>query len=98
MLPFDQHMLLALMAPRPLYVKSDALDEWADPEATVKSVRLASAAYELYDKPGAILPEIIENEYPYHDGTIAYHCDCGDHDLNCFDWGLYMNFADRFLK
>lgn len=98
MLPFDQHMLLALIAPRPLYVKSDALDEWADPDATVKSIRLASAAYELHGKPGAVLPEVIENETAYHEGTVAYHRDSGDHDLNRFDWGLYMDFADRYLK
>jgi len=98
MLPFDQHMLLALIAPRPLYVKSDLLDEWADPDATVKSVRLASAAYELYGKTGAVLPEEIECEVPYHEGTIAYHKDSGDHILNTYDWHRYMDFADKMLN
>lgn len=98
MLPFDQHMLLSLIAPRPLYVKSDALDEWADPEATVKSIRLASAAYELFGVRGAVLPDEIENDTPYQEGTIAYHRDSGDHTLNSFDWKLYMDFADKYLK
>jgi len=98
MMPFDQHMLLALIAPRPLYVKSDLLDEWADPDATVKSVRLASAAYELYGKTGAVLPEEIECEVPYHEGTIAYHKDSGDHILNTYDWHRYMDFADKMLN
>ena len=43
-------------------------------------------------------PETIEKERPYHEGTTAYHCDSGEHILNRFDWGLYMDFADRYLK
>lgn len=98
MLPVDQHMLLAAIAPRPLYVKSDALDEWADPDAELRSAVLASPAYELYGLPGLIVDEKIELGKKYHDGTIAYHRSPGEHDLSRFDWGCYMDFADKYFK
>lgn len=98
MLPCDQHMLLAMIAPRPLYIKSDALDEWADPDAEVFSARLASSVYELYGKTGLVAEEKIEIEKEYHDGMIAYHRSPIDHNLTTSDWHHYMNFADKHLK
>lgn len=98
MLPVDQHMLLAAIAPRPLYVKSDGLDIWADPEAELKSARLASAAYELYGLRGLIAEEQIQTGKAYHDGMIAYHRSAIDHSLTASDWSFYMDFADKHLK
>lgn len=98
MLPVDQHMLLATIAPRPLYVKSDGLDIWADPEAELKSARLASEVYALYGLTGLVADEEIEIGKAYHDGMIAYHRSEVDHSLRASDWKLYMDFADKHLK
>ena len=98
MLPVDQHMLLAAIAPRPLYVKSDGLDIWADPEAELKSARLASAAYALYGLPGLVAEEDIQIGKAYHDGFIAYHRTAIDHNITHSDWAYYMDFADKHLK
>lgn len=98
MLPLDQHWLLSLIAPRPLYIKSDGLDEWADPEAELFSAKLASAVYELYGKKGVITDEKIVPNKKYHAGTIAYHRTPHEHDLTAFDWQCYMDFADVYLK
>jgi len=99
MLPVDQHMLLACIAPRPLYVKSDIEDEWSDPEAERKSAILASPAYELYGLKGLVIEddEVILGK-KYHEGTIGYHLAPGDHNLTRFDWNCYMDFADKYLK
>lgn len=99
MLPVDQHMLLAAIAPRPLYVKSDDEDEWADPDAELKSARLASPAYELYGLPGVVIDdEEVVLSKKYHDGTIAYHRAPGEHKLSRFDWQCYMDFADKHFN
>lgn len=98
MIPCDQHLLLAAIAPRPLYVKSNADDLWASPDDELKSCFLASPVYELYGKPGLIAQTPVEVGTAYHDGTIAYHRSPGDHDLNAADWQQFMNFADKFLK
>lgn len=96
MLPFDQHYLLAAIAPRPLYVKSNAEDTWAGPEEEVLSCRLASPVYELYGLKGLVADETIEVGKPYHEGNIAYYRGFGGHNLSAEDWQRFMDFADGF--
>lgn len=55
-LPFDQHELLALIAPRYLYVASATEDAWADPDGELLSAKLASAYYEMYGLKGVVVP------------------------------------------
>ena len=99
MLPIDQHMLLAAIAPRPLYIKSDVEDEWSDPDADLKGAVLASPAYELYGLNGVIIDdEEVVLSKKYHEGMIAYHRAPGDHDMTRFDWHCYLDFADKHMK
>lgn len=99
MLPVDQHMLLALIAPRPLYVSSSSEDDWADPNAELFSCRLAGDAYGLYGLDGVKVPESgAEENKAYHDGMIGYHKKTGEHSLTKFDWNYFMDFADKYIK
>ena len=92
-------MLLAAIAPRPLYVKSNEEDAWAGPDEELRSCKLASPVYELYGLSGLVMDdEKVEINKPYHEGTIAYHRAPGDHNLEEYDWKLFMDFADRYLK
>ena len=99
LLPVDQHMLLALMAPRLLYVASSSLDDWADPRSERRACVLASEAYELYGKKGVILPSLeaveVECDTAYHEGTIGYHVASGDHGICPSDWKMFMDFWDK---
>ncbi|MGN1059864.1 MAG: hypothetical protein ACI4QW_05465, partial [Clostridia bacterium] len=88
----------SLIAPRPLYIKSDVLDEWADPDAELLSAKLASPVYELYGKKGVVIHDEVVLDKKYHEGTIAYHRTHHDHDLTRFDWQCYMDFAELYLK
>ena len=74
-LPCDQHMLIAAIAPRLCYVESCSEDLWAAPASERLSCRLAGDAYALYGKKGAVLPEEsdIAADTPYHEGNIGYH-------------------------
>ena len=98
LLPVDQHMLLALIAPRLLYVTSASEDLWADPEKELESCRLASAVYRLFGETGLKAPEQIVLDRQYGEGKIAYHRRTGEHKLTEFDWKLFMDYADRKLK
>lgn len=99
MLPFDQHMLLAAIAPRPLYVASSSEDDWADPYSERLSCRMASEVYELYGKTGVVLPrENVEDNVAYHEGMIGYHCKSGNHGITKFDWNYFMDFSDKYVK
>ncbi len=98
LLPVDQHMLLALLAPRLLYVQSSSWDDWADPAAERLGCRLASEVYEkVYGLPGVRLPAEAEVavDTPYHDGRIGYHMRTGDHAITPRDWQQFMDFWDR---
>ncbi len=97
-LPVDQHMLMALVAPRPLYVASAEEDAWADPYGEYLSLYHAGPAYALYGNPPvkpARLPGVDE---PVRFGLLGYHIRAGGHDVTRFDWEQYLAFADRWLK
>lgn len=94
-MPFDQHELLALIAPRLLAVGSATLDNWAGQKGEFASTVHASPAWGLYGKSGMVGTEFPPAERPMQDGCISYHLRVGSHNLLLYDWNRYMDFADR---
>ncbi len=97
-LPVDQHMLLALIAPRLLYVASAEGDGWSDPPAEFRSCVLASPVYGLLGRPGIAGETLPPVDTPVHGGAIGYHLRTGEHDLTPYDWHRFMDFADRHWR
>ena len=93
----DQQGLLALIAPRPLYVASAVEDDWADPEGEYLAALYASPVYELYGKQGLASP-MPAVDSPLIEGDVAYHIRRGGHDINLYDWTQYVRFADKYFK
>lgn len=92
-MPFDQHMLLAAVAPRLCYVTSGSEDLWSDPDAEWQGAVCASKAWQLFgDAPlggprppaGVSLPG----------SRIGYHCRAGGHDLTAWDWAQFLHFLE----
>lgn len=92
-LPFDQHYLIAAMAPRKVYIASAWEDIWADPNAEYLSAYAASEVYEKLGVKGAVFPEHLpEIGSYYHNGNIAYHLRSGKHYFSREDWLYFLDY------
>ena len=97
-LPVDQHMLVALVAPRLVYVASATQDDWAGQPGEFQSCVLATPVWRLYGKKGLVGETFPAADTPLQGGCIGYHLRTGKHDLALYDWERYMDFADAHWK
>ena len=96
-LPVDQHELLALMAPRPVYVASAEDDFEADPKGEFQACVNASPVYVLLGCKRFATNGMPAVNNPVT-GDIGYHIRSGAHDVKLYDWQRYLDFADYHLK
>jgi len=96
-LPVDTHELIALLAPRPVYVTGAEDDRWADPKGEFLALVAAGPVYRLLgaqdigtDQMPALNQPILR--------TLAFHIRTGKHEVTDFDWDQFLNFADMRLR
>ena len=90
-------MLIALIAPRPVYVASASLDSWADPKGEFLSAKNAKDVYNLYGFKEKELKSFPEVNSPIH-GQIGYHLRKGKHDITIYDWDQYIKFSNLHVN
>ena len=96
-LPIDQHQLVALIAPRPIYISSAEEDQWSDPTGEFLSLKNAKPVYQLYSKK-----TFAEEARPPVDQPIGshirYHYRSGKHNMTVYDWEQYLKFAAEVVR
>jgi dienelactone hydrolase len=96
-LPFDQHCLVALCAPRPVLFTNAAEDLWANPAGQFEMLKAASPVYELLGVEG-----LKANRMPVQGGLLesrlGYFLREGKHSMTPKDWEIYLRFADKWMK
>jgi len=97
-LPVDAHCLLALQAPRPLFLTGGTLDQWADPRGEFLAAVAAGPVYRLLGKTDLGTAEFPPPDTPVTTGELAFYYHAGPHAITPSDWKVFLGFADRYLK
>jgi hypothetical protein len=96
-IPFDQHCLVALCAPRPVLYTNGIEDQWANPDGQLEMLKAASPVYRLYGKEG-----VAATEMPplgkLVDSPLGYYCRTGPHVSDPDYWKTFLDYADKHLK
>jgi hypothetical protein len=90
--PVDSHMLVALAAPRAVYIASADEDRWADPKGEFLAGVYAQPVFDLFGKKGYGTKEQPESNAPVGE-TLRYHLRAGKHDVTRYDWEQYIPFV-----
>ena len=95
--PFDQHSLIALVAPRPLLLTNATDDEWADPRGQFNILVLATPVYHLNRVEG-LETTIFPEENQLIGSRLGYFIRPGGHSMTDVEWEIWMEFSDKWLK
>lgn len=97
-MPVDMHMLMALIAPRALYVAAADEDLWGDPKGSYLSLYHSLPVYRLYNKKITLEKDVPPLNKQVISGNVGFHIREGEHNLKLYDWNMFMDFADRVWK
>jgi hypothetical protein len=97
-MPVDAHMLIALSAPRPVFMTGGTGDQWADPKGEFLAGVAAGPVYELLGKKGLGVTMLPPVDTPVISGDIGWHYHTGPHTASPADWQAFLSFADKYLK
>ena len=96
-LPFDQHELIAICAPRPVLLSCATEDLWANPEGQFEMLQAADPVYRLVAGDG-LAPGAKPEVGRLVNSRLGYFIRPGKHEMNTTDWQVWLDYADRWLK
>jgi hypothetical protein len=93
-LPVDAHELIALVAPRPVFVTGGTEDQWADPHGEFLAMKAAGPVYRLLGKKDLGATEMPAPDHALIDGDLGFRYHIGGH-TDLIDWPVFLEFARR---
>ncbi len=97
-LPVDQHMLIALCAPRAVFITGGLTDQWSDPKGEFLALVAAGPAYRLLGAKDLGVTELPPLDRPVTGGDLGFHYHSGGHTALPADWRAFLEFAERHLS
>jgi hypothetical protein len=96
-MPVDAHMLIALSAPRPVFVTGGTADQWADPVGEFKAAVAAGPVYKLLGKNDLGTSELPPVDTPLTKGDLGWHYHTGGHMATAADWNAFLEFLGKYF-
>jgi hypothetical protein len=96
-LPVDAHELIALVAPRPVFLNGGAGDQWADPQGAFLAAVAAGPVYRLLGRKDLGSTAMPAPDAALTSGELAFRYHAGGHS-DAPDWPAFLQFAQRYLK
>ena len=94
-MPVDAHMLIALSAPRPVFVTGGTADQWADPVGEFQALVAAGPVYRLLGKSDLGVTTLPPLDTPVITGQLGWHYHTGGHAATAADWQAFLSFIDK---
>ena len=96
-MPVDAHMLIALSAPRPVFITGGTADQWADPVGEFLAGVAAGPVYRLLGKKDLGATQIPALDSPLTKGDIGWHYHTGGHAATPADWSAFLEFVAKYF-
>ncbi len=96
-MPVDAHMLIALSAPRPVFITGGTGDQWADPVGEFKAAVAAGPVYKLLGKNDLGTTELPALDMPLTKGDLGWHYHTGGHAATPADWNAFLEFVGKYF-
>jgi hypothetical protein len=96
-LPFDQHLLVALCAPRPVLFPNAVDDTWANWEGQFEVLKAADKVYRFLGEEGLKADKLPESG-KLVDSQLGYYIRPGKHSMTTGDWKVFLDYADKHLR
>jgi dipeptidyl aminopeptidase/acylaminoacyl peptidase len=97
-MPVDAHTLIALSAPRPVFITGGSDDQWADPVGEFKALVAAGPVYRLLGKKDLGTTELPPLDTPQISGDLGWYYHKGPHAATAEDWKVFLQFLDRYFR
>ena len=97
-MPVDAHMLIALSAPRPVFITGGTADQWADPAGEFLAGVAAGPVYRLLGRKDLGVTQLPPVDTPVVGGDIGWHYHTGPHQATPADWKAFLTFLEKYFK
>jgi (4-O-methyl)-D-glucuronate---lignin esterase len=97
-MPVDAHMLIALSAPRPVFITGGTTDQWADPVGEFLAAQAAGPVYQLLGKKDLGVTKLPPLDTPLTSGDLGWHYHTGGHAATPADWKAFLEFLGKYFK